>query len=268
MEARFGRDRPRGTRSHRRRRVQNSPSHSLHHGSSFPQPLTASQIPRQASGKSQAPDYPPCLLGLFAFEPIDAKVPALTFVGSASVSPLEFSTQMPECCRTRNTRTSRVGKSSMFPHRVRFYVELRLTFPHLHINNSRWGSGVSTELPDGRRARNMNEKRTSSSTRLNGDQPRTREKEGRREHRAGFCTRPWRSVCQSCKCAGSTVPMSISQMGHLGVRILGFLARHATFLRKLVPTALNLGRSEGSRINPTRRMNDFSEYSSPATPAI
>ena len=41
-----------------------------------------------------------------------------------------------------------------------------------------------------------------------------------------------------------------------------------TFLRKPVPTALNLARSEQSCINPPRRMDDFSGYSNLATPAI
>lgn len=52
----------------------------------------------------------------------------------------------------------------------------------------------------------------------------------------------------------------------LGVRILGFLARHATFLRKLVPTVLNLAWSGGYRVKPTCEMDDLSECSNLATP--
>ena len=55
-------------------------------------------------------------------------------------------------------------------------------------------------------------------------------------------------------------------MGLLGVRILGFLARHATFLQKLVPAVLNLAQSGGYRAKPMREIDDLSERSNLATP--
>ena len=147
----------------------------------FAQPFAIIRIPPQAGGNLQSPDYPPCFLGSLArvrtHRPIDAKhllrrTLARTSFLHFSSPPRRSSLAIPETQEVLELVSLRCFSS--LPLLRRTPVDL----PSFRIHNSQWGSGVSTELPNGRRTRNRNEKRTGSSTRLNDDQPRMREKEG------------------------------------------------------------------------------------------